>query len=194
MNTLCGPVDLTDVFLRKKSVGSQTFYKTNMCIVFFLKLNDRKLVKGVLFFYLGCVLNILKWQPHSNHHHYGLVTHHVLIYNSILKKVIRKSYSKNRNFKIQGIKKTQLQKKFQIYSLGQPWAPKNQLQKSCRYIHLGSHGPPNSYILSFLNQSILPTAEDMNIFTMVSVVWSNSRGRLPRSNRTFCCLSKKLIK
>ena len=38
-------------------------------------------------------------------------------------------------------------------------------------IHLGSHGASSSSNISFLDRCILPTAEDMNLFIMVTVTW-----------------------
>ena len=60
-------------------------------------------------------------------------------------------------------------------------------------IHLGSHGASSSSNISFLSRCILPTAEDMNLFMMVTVMPSKGRGK-PNSNFTFCSLSKLLIK
>ena len=48
--------------------------------------------------------------------------------------------------------------------------------------------------ISFLNRCVLPTAEDMNLFIMMTVSPSKGRGKPPNSNIIFCCLSKLLIK
>ena len=52
----------------------------------------------------------------GHHHHHSVFAHHVPIRSSILKKMIRRSYRKNRNFKIHGFKKTESHfKKLQMY-------------------------------------------------------------------------------
>ena len=108
-----------------------------------------------------------------NHHYHSLFTHYVLIYNSVINKVIRRSYRKKIGIlKINGIPK--------------------KTTDIC--IHLGSHGASSSRNISFLNRCILPTAEDMNLFIMVTVTPSKGRGKPPNSNIISCCLSKLLIK
>ena len=62
-----------------------------------------------------------------------------------------------------------------MYSFGQPWD-----------LQLTQH--------VFLNQCILPTAEDMNLFIIVTLTPSKGRGKPPNSNMIFCCLSKLVIK
>ena len=44
------------------------------------------------------VLNLMV--PVIHHHYHSLFTHYVLVYNSVVKEVVRKSYSKKRNLKI----------------------------------------------------------------------------------------------
>ena len=56
---------------------------------------------------------------HHHHHHHHLFTHYVLIYNSVMNKVIRGSYKKKIGIlKIHGIHK---KKNRYMYSLGQQW-------------------------------------------------------------------------
>ena len=69
-----------------------------------------------------------------------------------------------------------------------------QKKKTDICIHLGSHGASSLCNISFLNRCILPTAEDMNLFIMVTVTPSKGRRKCPNSNIIFCCLSKLLIK
>ena len=104
---------------------------------------------------------------------HSLFTHYVLIYNSVMNKVIRRSYRRKRNSK-------------------NTWH--SEEKKTDIFIHLGSHGASSSRNISFLNRCILPTAEDMNLFIMVTVTPSKGRGKPPNSNIIFCCLSKLLIK
>ena len=112
-------------------------------------------------------------QPY--HHHHSLFTHYVLIYRSIMSKAIRRSYRKtNKQKKQPGILKIH-------------WRSK---RKTDICIHLGSYGASRSRNISFLNRCILPTAEDMNLFNMVTVIPSKGRGKPPNSNIIFCSLSK----
>ena len=39
------------------------------------------------------------------HYHHCLFTHYLLIYSSIMKKVIKKTYGKDKNFKIHGVQR-----------------------------------------------------------------------------------------
>ena len=68
------------------------------------------------------------------------------------KKIIRKSYIKNEVFKymLSKLAKYNLNKKLQIYLVGQPWA----LQFTQHF---------------FRNRCILPTEDEMNLFTIVTV-------------------------
>ena len=55
-------------------------------------------------------------------------------------------------------------------------------------------GQPWGRNIYFPDRCILPTAEDINLFIMVTVTRSKGREKPPNSNKTFCCLSKLLIK
>ena len=111
---------------------------------------------------------------HHHHHHHSLFTHYVLIYNSVMNKVIirRSCRKKDRNSK----------------------NTRHSGKKTDICIHLGSHGASSSRNISFLNWCILPTAEDMNLFIMVKLTPSKGRGKPSNSKIIFCCLSKLLIK
>ena len=79
-----------------------------------------------------------------------------------MNKVTRKVTEKTEILKIHGVRKNPRK----MYSLGQPWAPQ-----------LTQH---------FFSQSVyFATAEDINLFIMVTVTPSKGRGEPPDSNITF---------
>ena len=62
--------------------------------------------------------------------------------------------------------------------------------RTCKNSQSDGHEAFSSCKISFLNQCILPTAEETNLLIMVTVTWSNRRGRPLTVIKSFViCLS-----
>ena len=154
------------------SVVHVTFYFETICFFFTFEKGKIK-ISNVSLLYCHC-------------HHHSSFTHYMLIYKSIIKKVIKKCYS--RNFKIHGIKKTE-----KICSLGQPFLflmvyRISSFKGRGVYLILGRSGAAFKRGKRYFTNS-----RAYELFIMVTVTWSNGRGR-PKSNRNFWCLSRPLMK
>ena len=97
------------------SLHSAVFPRENFVEILFLHENP-----SIRQFVANNAFQKLQYQSQAgyHHHHHSLFTDDVFIYNSVMNKVIRRSYRKKRNSKITW--HSEKENRY-MYSLGQPW-------------------------------------------------------------------------